>query len=153
MIGGPLGSGPPIMLSAKLALAAIVLIMLGCGSTTQSRTELTAKANAICRRVIDEVDWRRTPPVRLVLLARRLGALEIQASAELAKFNPPGSIAGYWQAMADDFEATGQEFDKLAASPKLSAQEAFYAIEPVLNAMRERAAMARISGLAECSTY
>jgi hypothetical protein len=135
--------------------ASIALMTSGCAGSTQRLTqvELVAKANSICRRIIDEVDWRKTPPYKLVLLSMRLGALEEQASTELSKFDPPAAIVPLWQLMVDDFRVTGQQFEKLGKGPKLSPQQSFYAIEPVLNAMRERAAVARSSGLEACAQY
>jgi hypothetical protein len=140
---------------AASVIVAMTMFLFGCAGSTApiTRAKLMAEANAICLRVFDEVDWRKTPPYRLVRLARRLGELEIRASTELARFQPPASIAIYWQAMVDHFQATGQEFEKLADDPPMGAQEAFSAIEPVLNAMRQRAAVARSSGLDGCGRY
>jgi hypothetical protein len=132
-----------------------MLAVCGCSGTASTPTgaEARSAANEICHRVIDAVNWRKTPPYELVRDAARLAALEEQAAAELRKLEPRGTTLSSWQAMVDDFHATGQQFEKLVRLTKVNAEAAFSEIEPVLNAMRERAAEAHSAGLPACAVY
>lgn len=132
-----------------------VAVLLGCASSEKplTRGEFVAKANAICRRVIDEVDWQKIPVSRLVSSAASLGKLEERASSELAELKAPADIEMFWQAMVEDFRVTGQQFEQLAAETKASKAMPSVSLEPVLNMMRERRMAAKSSGLEQCAVY
>jgi hypothetical protein len=149
------------MPSTKVAFSTLALIVAiamaalsGCsGSSTSkplTRAELTAKANAICRRVIAQVDWSKVTPADLPRTVDRLAALEEQAGHELEKLTPPTSIADEWQLIVDGFKLTGPEFKQIARSAGRVGPG--YAI-PLSNAQHERALGANEIGITECAKY
>jgi hypothetical protein len=86
-----------------LALAASVLATSGCGSSGNSskpltRSELIAKANAICRRVyIRRVALKITKQQDYARIEPQLAAYELAALAEMRKLTPPASMTSDWQ--------------------------------------------------------
>lgn len=138
------------------AVAAVTLATSGCGGSDKplTRTELVAKAEAICRHAVDTVDWRKATFDQLARLGPRLAAIEEDASSELAHLKPPASLSIDWQILIDNFRVTGEQFRKLAATAKAHGGDASFLLEPVLSAMRERAGDARTSGFrGECARY
>jgi hypothetical protein len=142
-------------LSAALALAGVILPVVGCGEASRSkpltRAELTAKADAICRRVIGQVDWSKVNPESLPSQVDRLAALEEQAAGELDKLTPPPAMADEWRLIVDGFKLTGPEFKQIAHQVKESPQA--YPSIPLSNAQHERGLAANIAGIKDCAKY
>lgn len=138
------------------ALAAIALVVAsGCGgsSSTSSKpltlAELTAKADAICKRIIPQVDWEKADPKTLPHVVGHLAALEEQAASELEKLTPPASIADEWREIIDDFRLTGHEFKQIA----FGASQVPGVGVPLSNAQHERGMVAKHMGIIECEKY
>lgn len=140
---------------ASLLIGASVIAIGGCGGSTSSkpltRTELTAKANAICRRVIAEVDWSKGTPLSSVAVVDRLAALEERAAAELEKLTPPQSMLGQWRLIVDGFRLTGPEF-RLMAKQAQERHETAYVLG-LSNSQHERGLAAKIAGIKSCEQY
>jgi hypothetical protein len=136
------------------ALVATTFAAAGCGGSSKpkplTRAELTAKANAICRRVIAEVDWSKVSPRALPRVVGRLAALEERAAAELDKLTPPASMADTWRFIVNGFRLTGPEFRKIAQIAQTVTGP--YAV-PLSNAQHERALVANIAGIKDCARY
>jgi hypothetical protein len=86
-----------------LTIAAATLLASGCGGSSGSsrsltRAELTAKANAICRRVNARLTSSLLRnPQELARIAPRMVTFEQTALTELTNLNPPASLANDWQ--------------------------------------------------------
>lgn len=135
-------------------LAAVLATGTGCGSSASpskplTRTELTAKANAICRRVVSRVDWSKVSPAGLSRIVDRLAALEEQAASELEKLTPPPSIADEWRLIVDGFRLTGPEFRQIAQQVRGAVAGQL----PLSNAQHERGLEAHNLGIGECAKY
>jgi hypothetical protein len=145
----------PKQLIAALAFAAVILPASGCGGSSKTkpltRAELTAKADAICRRIIPQVDWSKVNPEPLPSQVDRLAALEEQAASELDKLTPPATMADEWRLIVDGFKLTGPEFKTIAAEVK-SSPHAFPRL-PLSNAQHERGLAADIAGIKDCAKY
>lgn len=145
-----------ILSLAVLAAAATVPIS-GCGGSSSSpskpltRAELTAKANAICRRVVSEVDWAKVSPQKLPHVVSKLAALEEQAASELNKLTPPRTMLGEWRLVVDGFRLTGPEFRKI--SQEVEHNPSLYSTLPLSNAQHERGLYANIEGIKDCAKY
>lgn len=147
--------------AARLGLTALALTCAagaasGCGGTSSAhkpltRAQLTAKANAICRRVIGEVDWSKVTPQELPRVVSRLAALEEHAAAELNKLVPPASIADEWRLVVDGFRGTGPEFRVIARAVQQNPQA--YPSLPLSNAQHERGLDANILHIPGCVKY
>lgn len=143
----------------SLAFLAAVAIMpvSGCGGSSSSsskpltRAELTTKANAICRRVISEVDWSKVTPQQLPHVVSRLAALEEQAASELDKLTPPKTMLAEWRLVVDGFRLTGPEFRVLAA--RVAKNPGAFPFLPLSNAQHERGLYANIAGIKDCAKY
>lgn len=138
------------------ALVAMVLVVAsGCGgsSSTSSkpltRAELTAKANAICKRIIPAVDWTKADPKTLPHVVGHLAALEEQAASELEKLTPPTSISDEWREIIDGFRLTSHEFKQIAFGVSQIPGEGV----PLSNAQHERGMEAKRMGIVECEKY
>ena len=92
---------------ALFALATITVVGAGCGSNRPSngpdmtRAELTARADAVCRRM-NTMRHSITTGIAsferdYVLLLPPLVAYERSAVTELGRLTPPASLAGDWQ--------------------------------------------------------
>lgn len=142
-----------LVAAASMAIAA--LAGAGCGGSTPSkpltRAQLTAKANAICQRIVSEVDWSKVTAQELPKVVVRLASLEEQAAAELGQLVAPPSIADEWQVVIDGFKLTGPEFRKIARDAQHSPQA--YPKLPLSNAQHERALDANILHIKECAKY
>jgi len=136
-------------------MTVVALVASGCGGTSKSkplsRAELTAKADAICRRVIPAVNWEHVAPGDLPRLVNRLAALEEQAASELNALTPPSSMADEWRLIVDGFRLTGTEFRRIASDVK--ANLGAYPKLPLSNAQHERALQANIDGIKDCAKY
>jgi hypothetical protein len=140
---------------ATLALLLATAALTACGESSKPLTlaQLRAKTNAICKRAIEEVDWRKATFDELARKGPRLAAIEEQASAEVSKLEPPGpAMALEWRILADNFRATGQAFRRLNAETEKGG-EARFLLEPVLSAMRERVRDASSAGIPACRIY
>ncbi len=132
-----------------------LMVAAGCGGSSSAsskpltREELTSKANAICKRVIAEVDWSKVNPSELPRVVDRLAALEEQAAGELEKLTPPPAIADEWREIVDGFKLTGPEFKQIA---QLAQRVANFAL-PLSNAQHERGLTAHELGISECAKY
>jgi hypothetical protein len=143
---------------ATLAAAMLTAIASGCGGSSSNakpltRADLTAKASAICRRVLSEVDWAKVAPQDLPRLVGRLAALEEQASAELDKLVPPASLADEWRLIVDDFKATGPELKEIAERVRVGGPAPFQGGLPLSEAQHERGLAANIMGIKDCAKY
>jgi hypothetical protein len=145
------------MAFAALAVSAIGTAS-GCGGGSSSsaskpltRAELTAKANAICKRVISQVDWDKVTPQELVHVVGKLASLEEQAASELDKLTPPRSMLAEWRLVVDGFRLTGPEFRRIAQ--EVEHNPSVYARLPLSNAQHERGLDANIAGIKDCAKY
>lgn len=151
------GSAPLRTRLAALALAgATAAAATGCGGSASppkplTRAQLTAKADAICRRVIPTVDWLKVTTKELPKVVGRLAALEEQGAAELNKLVPPPSIADEWRLVVDAFELTGPEFRIIAREIERNSQA--YLSVPLSNAQHERGLYAHSLHIEECAKY
>jgi hypothetical protein len=73
----------------------------GSAGTGSSRAGLVAAADAICRRVNNELaasqkQQKNLEPKEIVRFAPRNAALELKALVELHKLTPPASVAAQW---------------------------------------------------------
>jgi hypothetical protein len=130
-------------------------LLAGCGGSSASRQltmpELIAKADPICRPVIEGVDYAKLTQANIVRNASRLAALEERASAQLAKLTPPPSMADTWQLIVDGFRWSAEEFRKLGKTA--TANTSGGAFEPLYEAVRKRAWNAYEAGFKDCGTY
>jgi hypothetical protein len=139
-----------------LAWAAALLGAYGCGGSSSSskpltRAELTAKADAICRRVTGEVDWSKVKPATLPTVAGRLAGLEEQAASELDELTPPASMLAEWRLIVDGFRLTAPQLRQLAH--RFSQEPGVLRYVPLTDAQRERADAARVAGIRGCERY
>jgi hypothetical protein len=144
------------MVVSVLALCVGSPGLWGCGGGSSSarpltRVELTARANAICQRVVSQVDWTKITPKELPRVVSRAAELEERGAAELDKLEPPPSMADDWRVIVDDFKATGREFRVIAMNVKRSGGA--YPRLPLSNAQHERALAANVAGIKECARY
>ncbi|MGN6371439.1 MAG: hypothetical protein ACTHM1_00365 [Solirubrobacteraceae bacterium] len=142
----------PVIVSLTIAA---ILLASGCGGASKSkplsRAELTAKADAICRRVIPEVNWEHVKPEELPRVVNRLAKLEEQAADELGALTPPPAMADEWRLIVDAFHLTGPEFRKIAADVQTAPSA--YPTLPLSNAQHERALQANVEGIKDCAKY
>ena len=107
----------------------------GCGSSNElSRSELIAKADAICKRVNTAVAEAKLAPQNITQTAPGISTAELQASTELAKLNPPSSMAGNWKVIVAGFHETGLGMQKAAEAAKDSGAKS---ASPQSKALRE----------------
>jgi DICT domain-containing protein len=98
-----------------LALAATVLVA-GCGgSKTLTRSQLAAKAEPICAHIQEKLGavFSAKSPQSVSHAAAEFAAYDRQATAELAKLSPPGSMASDWKAIVTGYEVAGSAVAKL----------------------------------------
>jgi hypothetical protein len=139
-----------------LLATALIAVATGCGGGSSktkplTRAELTAKANAICRRVIGEVDWSKVTPQKLPSIVGKLAALEEQAASELDKLTPPASLADEWREIVDGFRLTGPEFRQMAEQIRKAPNA--YTQVVLSNAQHERALVANVAHIKDCAKY
>jgi hypothetical protein len=89
--------------SAVLA-AAIVTMTAGCGSSGPSRADFVKRANAICKRVNDQI--ATAGQARTVADVQRIGpaiiAAEQRGLTDLRRLPVPASLARDWQRLQSD---------------------------------------------------
>jgi hypothetical protein len=133
----------------------MVLAAASCGGSSSSspftRAELTAKANAICQRVIAAVDWSKVSPQELPSVVSRLASMEERAADELNALVPPASMTDEWRLVVDGFRLTGPEFRKIAE--KVKASPLANSTLPLSNAQHERALQANLLHIEDCARY
>lgn len=151
-----IGSLSTIRVSAA-STACMIAVVSGCGGSSQDkplgRSELTAKANAICRRAVGEVNWPKIDTQRFTPgEAARLGAIEERASAELNTLMPPPAMLFQWRVIVDDFRAAGPAFRHAAHVLVIKGTKG-YPVLPLFAEIAERAREARDLGIRECARY
>jgi hypothetical protein len=158
---------------AALALAATTLAASGCGGTTKSssqaappaqaeshtqtgpltRTELIAKADAICSRVNAQLastairsthDYARLLP--------QVAAYEQTELAELGKLTPPASMASDWQQILASTRTLAGDTAKIAEYAKSNNLKAARALlTTATTAQQQMLATAKRNGFKDCS--
>lgn len=108
----------PTARAASAVMLTAVLAATGCGSSNKalSRSELTAKANAICKRLNDmrvaiNIKTRKDASEAFP----RLAASEQTAFAELQELRPPASLASDWRQLTANGAALARDTKRLAA--------------------------------------
>ena len=141
-------------LFATLALAASLSIG-ACGSSSSSdkpltQAQLIAKADPICRTVVNTVRYFQLTPAKIVRFASRLADVEERAYTQLAKLTPPASFAGEWRFIVDGFRESARDFRHLGkvADPNETGQ-----FETLYADVRQKAWTARENGFKDCGRY
>jgi hypothetical protein len=136
-----------------LALAATTLLAPGCGGSSKplTRAQLIARADPICRTVVEKVNYGALTPIRIVRFAARLAAIERRAYEQLAQLTPPASLADDWQLIVDGFKESANDFHMLehAAHPDSEGGR----LESLYGAVRGKAWTARGDGFKDCGEY
>lgn len=136
---------------AALALAATALAT-GCGgSQGLSRSQLIAKADLICKRTNEKIHASNLGPRNIIRLAPGLAVYEEQSAAELAKLQPPSSMADDWKTIVDDFQVVGRSLAEIGHAKSL--KEAIPSGNTISRAQGERARAAQRNGFRDCAQY
>lgn len=152
---------------AALGLAATVLATAGCGGSGQSggaastaaltRSELLTKAEAICKRVGAE----RAATLSHLVSYRDYGALvprmaryETAAAAELAKLQPPASLAADWaQIVAADRSLTNYLLPYGRDVASRDRHDAGVIARAVIRIQRPMIATVKRDGISDCAHF
>jgi hypothetical protein len=132
------------------------LAVIGCGESNRplkplGRAQLIAKAEPICRTVVDTIDYSALTQAKIVSLASRLAAVEEHAAQELAKLIPPPSMFAEWQVIVDGFRQSAEQFRLLGRTATANSQGGMF--ETLYGVSRQRAVSARAAGFKVCGTY
>jgi hypothetical protein len=164
---------------AALALAATTLAVSGCGGSSKTessktpaatgtpattaavtaepgklaRTELIAKAEAICARINAK---RSSTTIRTHRdygrLLPSLGAYERAAAAEMSKLTPPASIANDWKQIVAGAHTIAESIVKLGKDSASNNSRAGQAILSELTTVRQQiSSIAHRQSLKECA--
>lgn len=137
-----------------LALAAASLSVGACGSSAPEKpltqAQLIAKADPICRTVVNTVRYFQLTPAKIVRFASRLADVEERAYTQLSKLTPPVSFAVEWRFIVDGFRESARDFRHLGqvADPKETGQ-----FETLYADVRQKAWTARENGFKDCGHY
>lgn len=143
---------------AAFGLVAIVFAASGCGGSTGStkpltRSELIARADAICRRINAQLN---TIGIKSGKDYARLGAYEQAAVAEMRRLTPPTSMASGWEQVVSGAQARADATAKIGTYPP---EGAFVARKPAVRAayaaagtgMRRMTVAAQREGFKDCA--
>jgi hypothetical protein len=144
-------------IASKSLAAALLLVgamsIGGCGGSSHTkpltRAELIARADAICRRILTEVDWPKAKAQTLRSVVDRLAALEEQAANELEQLTPPASMYDEYRTIVDGFKLTGPQFKQIAQEVQTLGPAAFPLL-PLSNAQHDRGFSAKVARIEEC---
>jgi hypothetical protein len=104
---------------AAVVLTAMALTVCGgCGASSKplTRAELTAKADAICKRVsakLATVNKQASNQQGIAQVAPRLASFEQTELAELSKLTPPSELANDWKTIVAGAQMLAENTAKL----------------------------------------
>jgi hypothetical protein len=143
---------------AALALMAMVLPASGCGgggksATTTTRTELIAKADAICGRLNARL---ASSPIKSVAdfarIVPRLAAYERAAFAELGRLLPPASMASDWRQIVAGGQTIASYTAKLGEYAKANNLKGAGPLYPASRKVQQKTlAIAKRDGFKDCA--
>ncbi|HEX4838213.1 MAG TPA: hypothetical protein VFV03_06800 [Solirubrobacteraceae bacterium] len=114
-------------LIAALALTATALAASGCGESSgqsQAGAALIAQADAICRRVHNElVSIRPETQSETARLGAKVTAYERAAVAAMRRLVPPASLAGDWKEIVAGAQTLADDAAKITAYARASKLE------------------------------
>lgn len=136
------------------ALLAAVAVA-GCGgSNGLSRSELTAKANTICKHGNDALRTSKISPTNLATAAPQVAAVDRQVSSELAKLKPPSAMSADWEAIVISWQRAGEGLTKIGEAAKAKQKTQEMIAEGIFTkAQNARAITARRNGLESCGEF
>lgn len=139
---------------AGIALALTTFVVSGCGSSPKplTRTELTAKANAICKTVTTKISKRSaSTEQQIARVASELAAFEQTALADLSKLVPPVELERDWKQFVSGAQTLAENTAKLgeyAKAKNLKAAKAL--IVSSESTQKQMVAIAKRDGLNAC---
>jgi hypothetical protein len=138
-----------------IALAAIVFASSGCGGSSAkplTRAELTAKADAICKRVSAKISSRTIKTQQdIARAASELASFEESALTELSKLVPPAELANEWKQFVAGAQALAENTSKLgeyARANNLKGGRSLIASSEAIQ--QQMVAIAKRNGLKGC---
>jgi hypothetical protein len=147
---------PKLVLPALAALA-IAAAVTACGSSSPkplTRAQLTAKANAICRRVNAKLASVGTikGTAQIARVTSRLSAFEQSTLAQLSALVPPAALESDWKRFVDGAQSLAEATAKLGED---AATKKPNAIGPLLASaeatQRRMTTLARRDGFTACA--
>lgn len=141
--------------AAATALATTVLALAGCGGSAEkplTRSELTAKANAICKTVTTKLATKNiTTQQDIARVAPELASFEQTALTELGKLVPPAALASDWKQFVTDAGTLAENTLKLGEYAKAKALKAARGlIDSSETVQRRMQTTAKRDGIVEC---
>jgi hypothetical protein len=143
--------------TSAIATATVTIVVAGCGSSDGplSRQQLTAKANAVCKRMIVQrrsVNFQNRQQLMQVL--PKLIAYERTGFAELSKLKPPKELRSDWTRFVEGGQTlvkdTVEYAQFVATYNRRSARLVFQSSGAVLEKMHETA---KRDGILECAHF
>jgi hypothetical protein len=139
-----------------LAMAA-ALTAVGCGSAsnTLTRSQLIAKADPICKQANSRLDAALAIKNKQAIpaAAASAAAYELQASIQLAKLNPPSTMAADWKAIVAEFRTVAKSINQLGEQYKNGRKLDVNIANEFTGAQHRRAVIAAQNGFKNCSKY
>ena len=144
-----------VLRASAVALAVAATGVAGCGSSSRlSRADFVQKANAICKRVNDQL--AATGKVTSAADVQRVGpgviAAERRGLSDLRALKPPADLAADWNRLLGDLSQLTTDAGKLLSAAKANdtagAQTVAAASQQTQN---EITALAGRDGLADCA--
>ncbi len=137
-----------------IALMTIALAASGCGSSSKplTRAELTAKANAICKKVTAKMSSKSASSEQQISrVASELSSFEQTALADLSKLVPPAELETDWKRFVAGAQTLAENTAKLgeyAKAKNLKAGKAL--ILSSENTQKQMVVIAKRDGLTAC---
>lgn len=147
----------PKLLLPVLAASAIALAIAACGSSSPkplTRAQLTAKTDAICRRVSGKLASVGTlnGAAQIARVTSRLSAFEQGVLAQLGALVPPAALESDWKRFVDGAQSLAEATVKLGED---AAAKRPNEIGPLLASaeatQRRMRALARRDGFTACT--
>ena len=141
-------------LSAAVIAAAIVVPLSGCGSSGPSRADFVKSANAICKKVNDQIG--AAGQAQTAADVQRIGpgivAAEQRGLTSLRALHPPAGLTHDWQRLLADLSQITGNAGKLIAAAKANDNATAQSVATASqNTQTEITDIADRDGLTECA--